>query len=125
MNIIQTTKNKINNIFLNPTVNSFVGAATMGALIMTDSITYAGNAESMMSAALGYVCKIFAFIGLFFAAISFVQLMLALKREDAEAQSTQIRNMIIGLILLSSGTILNVLVSKMGLGVSVDTSVSL
>ena len=123
-NVIEKTKAGVNKVIYNPTTQSLMGSAAIVSLMMTDMAS--ASAASAISTALGYVSKIFMYLGIFFAVISFAQLMLALKREDAEGQSTQIRNLLIGFALAGAGKLMGVILTALGVtDVSVDTGVSL
>ena len=124
-NVIEKAKAGVNKVIYSPTTQSLMGSAAIVSLMMTDMAS--ASAASAISKALGYVAKIFMYLGIFFAVISFAQLMLALKREDAEGQSTQIRNLLIGFVLAGAGTLMNVIITALGEngGVTVDTSVTL
>lgn len=123
-NVIEKTKAGVNKVIYNPTTQSLMGSAAIVSLMMTDMAS--ASAASAISTALGYVSKIFMYLGIFFAVISFAQLMLALKREDAEGQSTQIRNLLIGFVLAGAGKLMGVILTALGVtDVSVDTGVSL
>lgn len=111
-NVIEKARNGVNKVIYSPTVQSFAGSAALVSLMITD--TASAGASDAMGTALGYVAKIFMYLGIFFAAISFAQLMLALKREDAEGQSTQIRNLLIGFVLAGAGGIMDAVLSSLG-----------
>ena len=102
-----------------------VSMAAMTSIIVTDMTVSAGNAGGAIAKALSYVATAFFYIGIVFAVISFAQLLLALKNDNADQQATQIRNLIIGIILAGSGTIINAIYSSVtgSGGIDVDHSI--
>ncbi len=105
-------KNFVNKVKTNTTMQQ-VSMAAMTSIIITD-MTVSASASSAIAKALSYVATAFFYIGIVFAVVSFAQLLLALKNDNADQQATQIRNLIIGAILAGSGFIINGIYHSVG-----------
>lgn len=74
----------------------------------------AGGADDMFGTLVGYVCKIFFYIGAILLVWAVGQLVLAFKNEDADSKSRAVMVLVCAVLLMSIGTIYDTVAGKMG-----------
>ncbi len=72
------------------------------------------SAGTIVGTLLGYIGRIFMYIGIILLVWSIGQLVLAFKNEDADSKSRAVMVMVVSIILISMDTILNTLVGALG-----------
>lgn len=86
------------------------GGITISAMPM---FTMAG-ADDMFGTLIGYVCKIFFYIGAILLVWAVGQLVLAFKNEDADSKSRAVMVLVCAVLLMSIGSIYDAVSGKMG-----------
>lgn len=85
----------------------------------------AGGADAMFGTLIGYVCKIFFYIGTILLVWAVGQLVLAFKNEDADSKSRAVMVLVCAVLLMSIGAIYDNVSKNMEGAIGRDTSVSL
>lgn len=102
------------------------GAMAAVSLSAMPMIAYAG-ADDMMGTLIGYVCKIFFYIGALLMVWGIGQLVLAFKNEDADSKSRAMMVLVCAILLMSVGGIYDAVAGKAtdGNAPNRDTSVTI
>lgn len=120
--------NKAHRFFLPTEVttiakNLFSGGMLLYALPM---ITMADGIDSMFGTLVGYVFKIFFYIGAVLLAWSIGQLIMAFKNEDADSKSRAVMVIVVSCLLMSGGKIYTAAITAFGgKGITLNENVAL
>ena len=91
---------------------SIAGKATLAAMIVSPVHIFAdASPDSIISSALGVVSDVFKYLGIFFLAVSFMNLISALKQEDGDRQQKAIAGIVISVIMIANKPLLNGILS--------------
>ena len=113
-NVLKKIKGKIDRGFN----SSNVLAALLTAGIVPMSVSAAAT-ENIISAALGVVCDICLYGGVFFLVTSVIQLINSLKQEDPERQHKAITGLIVACVCIGIRILLGPILTATGTGITI------
>lgn len=123
----ETLTDKVNRFFSYGEVVRITQCMLTAGISLTAMPMFAmAGADQMFGTLIGYVCKIFFYIGTILLVWAVGQLVLAFKNEDADSKSRAVMVLVCAVLLMSIGSIYDAVANNLGGDkIDRDTSVTL
>jgi len=111
----ETLKFKAQTFFSPKEVVQITQAIMAAGITLTSVPMFAmAGADAMFGMLIGYVCKIFFYIGTILLVWAVGQLVLSFKNEDADSKSRAVMVLVCAVLLMSIGSIYDAVAGQMG-----------